>query len=87
MDTPQHGPGAQIEVMYRVDAFRRFLPNRGSSGNGLIQFFGPRASRKIRFKRRSRNNWKKFISEWVADMPDGHLHTVELTSGLRVRKK
>jgi hypothetical protein len=34
-----------FESMYRVDRYHQFLPNRGNSGKGLIQFFGPRAKR------------------------------------------
>ena len=38
--------GAKIgDSLYRVDRFRRFLPNRGSDGKGLIQFWGLRATR------------------------------------------
>jgi hypothetical protein len=31
--------------MYRVDRWVRFLPQRGSDGRGLAQFWGPRARR------------------------------------------
>jgi hypothetical protein len=33
------------ESMFRVDRFRKFIDRRGADGRGLIQFWGPRATR------------------------------------------
>lgn len=33
----------RYEIIYRVDRFRRFTPRVGSTGRGLIQFWGLRA--------------------------------------------
>lgn len=73
--------------MYRVDAFRRFIPNVGVTGLGLIQFYGPRAVRTTTYKK-VRGQWRKKVSEWVADMPEGHLHTLDADRRLlKIRKK
>jgi hypothetical protein len=46
--TSQLFAGELFECLYKVERFRRFLPNRGSDGRGLVQFWGPRAVRRCR---------------------------------------
>lgn len=48
IETSKLFAGKFFDTMYRVDRFRRLLPNRGSDGRGLIQFWGPRARREYK---------------------------------------
>lgn len=72
--------GGQLgHVLYRVDRFRRFIPNRGLSGRGLIQFWGIRATQsyKAGLAKKDRPPW---------DTEDRiRLHTVEVEPGLSIK--
>ncbi len=68
--------GEMFDVRYRVDHFRRFLPRRGESGNGLLQFWGVKATRRYA-PGTDKGAWQ--IGR------DGMLHTVEITMDLSVK--
>jgi len=65
-----------VDIRYRVDYFRRFLPRRGSSGNGLLQFWGVRATRSY-FPGEDKGAWQMGR--------DGMLHTVQIEMDLSVK--
>jgi hypothetical protein len=68
--------GDSIEVLYKVERFRRFLKGRGSHGTGLVQFYGQKATR--RFKAGAKK------PAWTVD-PEVKMHTVELAElGLKL---
>lgn len=67
--------GRLVNIIYRVDRFRRFLPNRGLNGRGLIQFWGVRASQMYPAGAKA-PAWK--TEDQV------RMHTVEVSNSLHV---
>jgi hypothetical protein len=65
-----------IETMYRVDTFRRFLPNRGTYGLGLVQFFGPKARRRYKIGAKA--------PKWEVGL-DSAMHTLEVDHSLIIK--
>lgn len=70
--------GKLIDIIYRVDRFRRFLPGRGLSGRGLIQFWGVRASRCYKAG--------DTPASWSTAETETRMHTVEISQTLTVKK-
>lgn len=62
--------------MYRVDRFRRFLKGSGLTGQGLVQFYGLRASRSYEIGTKA--------PAWVADAEE-KMHTVDMGEVVRIK--
>lgn len=66
--------GYKHELMFRVDEFRRILADKG-----LIQFYGPMATREkdcTTKKRAIRSQWTPWA--YRVDRGEGHLQTVDV---------
>lgn len=68
----------ECEARYRVNVYRQFLPGRGSTGGGLVQFYGPKATRQ-RALSDAGSRWSK----WEVG-PAEKMHTIEVTKSLKV---
>jgi hypothetical protein len=74
--------GEFFDSMYRVDRWVRFLPQRGSDGLGLAQFWGPQAKR--RYKAEDLNHqpdWEVITSRKLHTVNVGDIIFMDSASG------
>lgn len=71
--------GSEVhESLYRVDLFRQFLPRRGANGLGMVQFYGPRATRKFPVGSKKKPAWEVGL--------DHRCHTLTIgAEGFRIK--
>lgn len=69
--------GIQFESRYRVDTYRRFIANVGSTGEGIIQFWGKVVARTKKGERGA--EWTPWVSKERSDEEREHDYfTVEI---------